>query len=979
MSGEDTLPQIGPYELLGELGRGGMGVVYRARHRDLGREVALKVITTEDPRLALRFEREARAAARLAGHANIVGVHDVGRADDRLYLAMDYVAGCDFEAVIAAGELTPDAVAAHIETVARAVAHAHAAGILHRDLKPANLLLGDDGVVRVTDFGLARIQAASAEVTRLTQSGEIVGTPAYMAPEQARGDGCDARADVWALCVTLHHMLGGTLPFHGSGMLALLTAVIHDDPEPLPATVAEPLRRIVAMGLSKRREQRYASAGALADDLARYRQGEAVHAASIARVGRGILRVAVPVIAGAAITAGLAGLWWWQADVSRRASHQSRNAGRTDASAQDAESQAAAWYRLTIDGRADLELLEDAWYGAPRPADEVAQTLRRVTRTVHAVRDAYPGTRAWQAWLGLAQGLSGDTDAAAATIAAARAGAGDDPFPDLLAARWALATYAVQLHPPSVYYAPSGVGFEHTPETYGESRARELVQIALQASGPRLRAVPLAAGNLLPRYVAAGRAFAARDYPRCAELAAGVVDDQLLGAEAALMCGLARYSTSDFLGAEHVLRKPAARGWRMAMRTRAQALSAAAIDAAVSGTPSHALFEQAAAAFALALQVSPHDGGLLSGLASTHFGRGKAAIRAREPATEHFRAAIRLLDRALEREPKRPDALSNRATAWRVLASVLRANGEDPTDAYRRSLADYDAALQAGVPAGEVHIQRGSLWLELAQAPNLSDETAAGFARRAVVELDLAVALHPDSTRMRAARAHGWMQVARFSNPAPAQGRELLRQALADLVICLEAEPGDVKNLHRRAMTHLHLGRYSRNDVAAATTWVDRALTDFTTVLAQQDGHLGARRNRASAHTTRAELASMQRQNPVPWFEAALADLTTVARARPNDWRSAYDAGVTCKNLADAAGRAGGDGTAHFAEAERWFSRTLATNARHANAWAFRGRVRTMLRQRDPAIADLREAIRLSPGVPWMQQWLAEARAARPR
>ena len=212
--------ELGPYELLDELGRGGMGVVYRARHRSLGHEVALKVIRSDqgvDDHWRARFRREARAASQLAAHPHIVGAHDAGETDGDLWYAMELVRGTPLDSLIAGGDLGPEQAAMWIEQAARGVHHAHDHGLLHRDLKPANILVAGDGTTaQVADFGLAGVQQADPEVTRLTKSAEIVGTPDYMPPEQAMGQGCDGTADVYGLGATLYHAVAGRPPFDGS-------------------------------------------------------------------------------------------------------------------------------------------------------------------------------------------------------------------------------------------------------------------------------------------------------------------------------------------------------------------------------------------------------------------------------------------------------------------------------------------------------------------------------------------------------------------------------------------------------------------------------------------------------------------------------------------------------------------------------------------------------------------------------------------
>ncbi len=173
--------RLGPYILLGELGRGGMGIVYRAHRPDLQRDFALKVILPgrdAGPEAVSRFRREAQAAGRLAGHPGIVGVHDIGEAEGKTYFAMDLVEGKSLEKLIGEGALGHGAAAAITEQVARALHFAHAHGILHRDVKPANILIATGGTPRLADFGLAKAQELGPETHRLTRTGALVGTPA---------------------------------------------------------------------------------------------------------------------------------------------------------------------------------------------------------------------------------------------------------------------------------------------------------------------------------------------------------------------------------------------------------------------------------------------------------------------------------------------------------------------------------------------------------------------------------------------------------------------------------------------------------------------------------------------------------------------------------------------------------------------------------------------------------------------------------
>jgi WD40 repeat protein len=287
---QPSLPVVPGYEVLEEIGRGGMGVIYRARHERLNRVVALKMIGgAAGPSLLARFRTEGEVVARLR-HPNIVSVFDVGEADGRPYLSLELVSGGSLKGRL--GHPTPVSEAARlIETVSRAVAAAHAAGVVHRDLKPANILLEADGTPKVSDFGLAKLLDEEGGQAR-TQTGEVLGTPAYMAPEQAAGRARDVgpATDVWALGAILYELLTGRPPFAGETPLeALLQA---RDLDPISVTRLRPgtprdLATITMKCLEKEPTRRYASALALAEDLRRYRAGEPIQARPLGAVGRG--------------------------------------------------------------------------------------------------------------------------------------------------------------------------------------------------------------------------------------------------------------------------------------------------------------------------------------------------------------------------------------------------------------------------------------------------------------------------------------------------------------------------------------------------------------------------------------------------------------------------------------------------------------------------------------------------------------------
>ncbi len=302
--------RFGSYHLLTELGRGGMGAVFLARHVELGREVAIKVLLGDaGPSEEARFRREAAAAASL-NHPGIVRVHDFGREQGTLYLVLERVEGESLAARLARqGPLAPREAAALVVEVADAVAAAHAQGVIHRDLKPHNVLM-QGARPRLTDFGIAQVEQAS----RLTRTGQALGTPAYMAPEQVEGKEVDARADVYGLGAILYEALTGRAPFSGTTEINVITKLLREPP-PTPSTIRPGLDRgleaICLRCLEKEPGARYPEVGALRSDLTGWLAGDGASGArAVAGKGRVAVALAAAVGAGAlAAVGGLGGAW----------------------------------------------------------------------------------------------------------------------------------------------------------------------------------------------------------------------------------------------------------------------------------------------------------------------------------------------------------------------------------------------------------------------------------------------------------------------------------------------------------------------------------------------------------------------------------------------------------------------------------------------------------------------------------------------
>ena len=269
---------LGPYEIVSQLGSGGMGVVYEATDPRLKRTVAIKLLPpdlTKDDTAKQRFLQEAQAASAL-DHPNICTIHEINETEDgQLYLVMAHYEGETLKERIERGPLKLDDAVDIATQVGQGLAEAHGAGIVHRDIKRANLFVTKSGVVKILDFGLAKLAGTEG----VTQTGTTVGTVAYMSPEQARGLAVDHRTDIWSLGVVLYEMLAGEPPFRGENLLSISHAIAESDPAALTGS-SSPAQSVVGRALRKDKAQRYQSARDFLDGLQEAQNGPAITAST---------------------------------------------------------------------------------------------------------------------------------------------------------------------------------------------------------------------------------------------------------------------------------------------------------------------------------------------------------------------------------------------------------------------------------------------------------------------------------------------------------------------------------------------------------------------------------------------------------------------------------------------------------------------------------------------------------------------------
>ncbi len=843
----DALPDaLGAYTVLEKLGQGGMGEVFLVHDPELDREVAAKVAPPgADRRLLEGFVREARLTGRL-DHPHIVPVHDLGTdARGRLFFTMKRVRGRTLEAVIAAGDTSLVELLEIFAKVCEAVAFAHDHGVLHRDLKPANVMVGAFGEVLVLDWGLGRqlgedappepppgleeqlpALGATDRLALETRPGTIVGTPAYMAPEQARGaTDLDARADVYGLGAVLYQLLCGEAPYRGPASEVLAKVLRGARPSPRERapgrTIPWELEQVVEQALARRREDRYASAGALLEDIRRFLEGRLLGAARyhpLQRFGKWVHRHRVALSLGAALCAVLifAGLMGWRERDERRRFDDYAQRGRAALAAGQPDS-ALPLLERALALRADSALvraLEQGRTTLARRDERRRRELEEVERQARLAAALEPLERGLRAVLPLFSIAHLDIRGALRELSRSREAAA-----------------ALAEHP---------------------DFAREVALFAALGRCALLRGALDEAVALLERAHALAPA------------------DLRLRWELARAC-LAQARFGEWVAVTPLLRgqpQTGARSWR----ARAEALLAGPEAFALDG--SGPLWHELAGverwvaqgryedALARAADVIEQFAAEL-GVDGAWLARGELLARMGE-----LREAESALSQALRMRPHHPQA------SW-LRAGVRRARHRIP-----RALEDLDAALVVWPEAGPMLCERGCLrWLNEERQGALADfgrATAAGAAlrarleraevlaidgenERAVADYTAALALAPDSLQLGIRQARAM--------PLTAMGRA--EEALDELLACAAEEPLAGPEVALLIDNLAALGRLPEAEEVARDA-VEREITDADLVAKTMARAYDDAGEAEAAARWRAALSARYETEAAYWLEQAL-------------------------------------------------------------------------------------------------------------
>jgi len=936
---------FGRYRLLAQLGRGGMGVVWKALDTHLRRHVAIKGILSfgeADGTQIERFQREARAAAKLR-HPNIVTVHDVGLIEGQHYICADFVDGESLDKRM--GKAWPVKRALElVRTVAEALQYAHDQGIVHRDVKPANILLDARDMPYLTDFGLAK-DARGSDATAITGTGDVLGTPSYMSPEQARGEARQTgpASDQFSLGVVLYELLTGKRPFTAETQFATMRAVAEADP-PRPTAIQPKIHRdvetICLKALEKDPTQRYARIGDVAAEIGRYLDGEPILAQPIGSIARllrkaGRHRAIVIPTAAALLLGGAAAVWAFIARDAKQGEVEARAAQATaEGRLQKGKLVAdvfGRWTQLST----TLREMESIWFSSRATAAERSARLDAGWAQVQVFLDGTPGDSAsratalavatWPRYL-----VAGRDDAAAWARSACTVDR-EVPFPQLMLALVLICDSLYSQPLPSLVFGPTGCRLGPPPQDSPErARARAEIErlLAEAASSP----VWGREGAGAFRSASAGLlAFQRGDY----ETADRSFTEALVAPDLRPIENNLRYARAH------------ARCMRLAFADALEDLEMVARER--PDQPSLRAFL----------------GDLHAGLASDF------AVRGRDPRPA-LRTAIARYDESADLAPGDANLLLNRGHAWYALAQAESALGGDAKSCMQNARADLDGAVASEGPlARSARINRGELWDWWASVQLREGEDPFGSLDRAVEDFTQVLRSDPDDPEALAARGSALEHLGEAEAKAGRDPRARCESALADLARALAIDPDGLVALGNRANAFALRAEAEHARGIDPGASYDLAETDLRRAIDANPEFAEGMRNLATLCQDRALLDAAAGRDPLPRLDEAIRLLDRALEVRPGDAEALIGRAAARSKRAEAAGARGEDPTAEFDRAVADFDAGLAVNPRHPWARVNRGNAR--IRRADweathgvdpgeslrRALADYEEAIEL--------------------
>ena len=950
---DPAAPAFGRYRILRELGRGGVGAVFLAHDPQLGREVALKLLLSggnageEEVR---RFHREAQAAARLT-HRNVVSTYDVGIADGKHYFTMEAVRGGSVADLRKARRrLPPHEAGRLVREAAEGVAFAHAAGIVHRDLKPENLLLDEAGVVKVSDFGLARILTDS-EAQRLTRTGVIMGTPAYMSPEQAEGAAAvDARSDVYSLGSILYDLVTGELPYSGGTPTEIVFRKLSRDPDPprrLVPQIPPDLETIIEKSMEREPERRYPSARELADDLGRYLEGEPIAARPISLLGRLRRRVWkhrgwwAAALGLATLAVGSAGtawmLWSRQAEVLDAKEHAEAGAAEMRLALEKAQCVSRVLARWTRLAPTVLRLERQSGRAAGSPGDRgtAAADWTEVERFLAETPEDGASQATARAFVGWAAALAGRREEGRRHFQESTETDPDIPYGRLMEAMWCFACYLDEQQLPVTNSTTAGMTFGvRPPETASMTATRERMETLL-AGAARAKVWGKEGAGEFAVAQEAIRAMQDGDYERAeANFTRALESPDLRALATTLQLGRAcvRY-----------LRMRFAEGLADVEELR---------------------------------ETVPDNMARLGVSSLVKLAQAQVGTQRGEDMRALLEDARRDLDEILRQDPNAGWATANRGLLSLKLGEASASRGLDPSAAYASALADFEQAirLRPGIAwnhlnRGGVHARRGEAEIARGGDPGPHFERAlADFAEAQRLDPSVASApLNRSLVLLRRAEA----QATRGDDPTAS-----LQEAAAEATRALELDPKLVPALVNRGAAWVRLGERMSALGMNAGEFYDKAAADADEVLRNDAGVAEAYALRGQVRLRRAEADGAGSGDPRPGFDAAIADFNEALRRNPALPEVLSNRGSAWSKRALADRARGADPSASIAAALADFDESLRQNPESGVVYNNRGGVHLLRGQVatargeeharpafDAALADFDQVLRRQPNL----------------
>ncbi len=948
---EDPLPNWERFHLTGFLGEGAMGRVYRAVDRRLGRPVALKFLRSDDPDQVDRFLREARAQGRIE-HDHVCRVYDVGEVEGRPYIAMQFIEGRTLDEL--ASGLTLEHKVQIIEQVAEAAQAAHSQGVIHRDLKPGNIMvdIGANGAVHayVLDFGIAREAGGPA----MTVSGTVVGTPAYMAPEQVQGDPgrIDRRTDVYAIGATLYDLVAGRAPFTGSTRMETLIQVVSDDPVPLrrlDGSVPADLEAIVSRCLEKEPERRYESANALALDLRRFLDGEPVAARTIGpmyRFGKLVRRhraLAGAIGIAAAIVLCLVAALLWQGFQARRSAEAAQHFGRE---LERIDSMLRQAHMLPIHDVAPIEEL-------------VRRRMRGIENTMNAEgRVAFaPGSYA----LGIGHLALGELDTARERLQTAWDSGHRSPELE-----GALGRVLGE-----IYLRESESAARIRNADLKAARQAEIEE-ELLAPAMRLLEPDRAPGERRDLHRAALAALLVQHYQPALELARSsyerhpwMYESMLLEAEVLV----SRAKTFEERGQLEDARRDYVDAGAAYERALEVGRSAAPLYWGEAGrlirlfnleqnhgTLRDDLFDRVLTITDRAEVVKPSDARTANLRSKVYWLRGESELNSGLDPTASLEEAIRLATLAGERDPDDAQTYINLGAIYRFEASFLRRRGEDPRPSLGR-------AAEACRRAIDIDPDSVVAWLNLGTANYLVAEYEMSSGLDPMASLDEAARDYAESIRVRPTfAAHNnsglvhWQRAERQRAMGEDPGRSL-EAAARCFERAIELNPSQGKVHSNRGLILLERAEHEAERGGDAGPWIERALAVLARAVDLNPSLAAAHNNLGNAYKMQAEVRIDAGKDPVSSLEMARVAYERAIELDPSLGYQYNNLGYSWELYAEYETMLGRDPSQSLAQARSYLQRALHQDptlafAHHNTAISYRTEARFLLdAKKDPTFA----------------------------